>query len=67
MEEQQKILSYYGPNSFNDKYLPYFKIGIYKWGWKGWAGYSPEEKRVLYYDEVRIGNRHANMQLVSPH
>jgi hypothetical protein len=61
-----KVLSYYGPNSFNDKVYPYFKIGIYKWGWNGWASYSPENKRVLYYDEVRIGNKSANVDEVSP-
>ena len=65
-KNKQKIFSYYGPNSFNDKHLPYFKIGIYKWGWKDWAGYSPEEKRVLFYDEVRIGDRHASLEMVSP-
>jgi hypothetical protein len=65
-KNKEKIFSYYGPNSFNDKHLPYFKIGIYKWGWKGWAEYSPEDKRVLFYDEVRIGNRHASLDLVSP-
>jgi hypothetical protein len=65
-KNKQKIFSYNGPNSFNDKHLPYFKIGIYKWGWNGWAQYSPEEKRVLFYDEVRIGNRYANLNLVSP-
>ena len=61
-----KIFSLYGPNSFNDVYYPYFKIGIYKWGWNGWASYSPESKRVLYYDEVRIGNKSANLDTVSP-
>lgn len=65
-KNKKKIFNYYGPNSFNDKHLPYFKIGIYKWGWKGWASYSPEEKRVLFYDEVRIGNRHASLDMVSP-
>lgn len=61
-----KVFSLYGPNSFNDKVYPYFKIGIYKWGWDGWASYSPENKRVLYYDEVRIGNKNANLNEVSP-
>ena len=61
-----KVFSLYGPNSFNDKYYPYFKIGIYKWGWDGWASYSPESKRVLFYDEVRIGNKNANLNDVSP-
>jgi hypothetical protein len=65
-KNRKNIFTYNGPNSFNDKHFPYFKIGIYKWGWKDWANYSPEEKRVLYYDEVRIGNRHASLDLVSP-
>ena len=65
-KNKTKVLSYYGPNSFNDKYYPYFKIGIYKWGWNGWASYSPENKRVLYYDEVRIGNKNASLTEVSP-
>jgi hypothetical protein len=61
-----KIFSLYGPNSFNDENYPYFKVGIYKWGWNGWASYSPESKRVLYVDEVRIGNKNANLNDVSP-
>lgn len=65
-KNKQKKFSLQGPNSFNDKHYPYFKIGIYKWGWKGWADYSPEDKRVLFYDEVRIGNQHSNLEEVSP-
>lgn len=61
-----KVFSMSGPNSFNDQHYPYFKIGIYKWGWNGWASYSPEDKRVLYVDEVRIGNRNSNLNEVSP-
>lgn len=61
-----KVFSLYGPNSFNDRSYPYFKIGIYKWGWDGWASYSPENKRVLYYDEIRIANRGSNVNEVSP-
>jgi hypothetical protein len=61
-----KIFSYYGPNSYNDQSYPYFKIGIYKWGWNGWADYSPENKRVLYYDEVKIGNKNSGVDDVSP-
>jgi hypothetical protein len=61
-----KVYTLYGPNSFNDENYPYFKVGIYKWGWNGWASYSPESKRVLYYDEVRVGNKNANLTSVSP-
>lgn len=65
-KNKTKVFSLYGPNSFNDRTYPYFKIGIYKWGWNGWASYSPESKRVLYYDEVRIGNAKSNLTEVSP-
>jgi hypothetical protein len=65
-KNKEKVFNYAGPNCYNDLRLPYFKIGIYKWGWKGWAEYSPEDKRVLYYDEVRIGNYKADLQTVSP-
>jgi len=65
-KNKEKVLSMQGPNSFNDKYYPYFKIGIYKWGWKGWASYSQEDKRVLFYDEVRIGNQFSSLEEVSP-
>jgi hypothetical protein len=61
-----KIFSLIGPNSFNDENYPYFKVGIYKWTWNGWASYSPESKRVLYVDEVRIGNSKSNLNEVSP-
>lgn len=61
-----KVFTLNGPNSFNDKNTPYFKLGIYKWPWNGWASYSPENKRVLYLDEVRIGNRNSNLNEVSP-
>lgn len=65
-KNKQPVLTLRGPNSFNDQHYPYFKIGIYKWGWKGWAHYSPEDKRVLFYDEVRIGNKFSSLQEVSP-
>lgn len=65
-KNKQPVFSWQGPNTFNDRHHPYFKIGIYKWGWKGWAEYSPEDKRVLFYDEVRIGNQHSSLEEVSP-
>ena len=61
-----QVATYYGPNSYNDVSYPYFKVGIYKWGWDGWASFSPENKRVLFYDEVKIGNKNATVNDVSP-
>ena len=40
---------------------PYWKIGIY-----AWTGKSKYAERVLYYDEVRIGNATATYEMVKP-
>lgn len=53
------------PNSYNDKLYPYFKCGIYKWDWAGVSN-SVTTERLLYIDEVRIGNEKARYCDVSP-
>ncbi len=45
-----------GPNTYNDKVGPYFKIGIYKPDWKYKPEKSTTETRTIYFDEVRIGH-----------
>jgi hypothetical protein len=65
-KNKQQLVSYNGPNSYNDEHYPYFKVGIYKWGWNGWANYSPEDKRVLFFDNVKIGNQNSSFDQVSP-
>jgi hypothetical protein len=50
------------PNSYNDTKLPYFKLGIYKWDWNG----SSVNQKVMYWDEVRIGNENSNYDEVKP-
>ncbi|MDP4263742.1 MAG: polysaccharide lyase [Bacteroidota bacterium] len=42
----------------------YFKLGIYKFGWLTQVFATTE--RVLYYDEVRIGDENANYDDVKP-
>lgn len=43
----------------------YLKTGIYKWGWKN--GYpSTVSERILYIDEIRIGNEKATYNDVKP-
>jgi hypothetical protein len=64
-KNKTKVLTRNGPNSYNDENFPYFKLGIYKWAWAG-SSSSPESKRVLYYDEVKVGNRNSNLDEVSP-
>lgn len=43
-----------GPNTFNDKMGPYFKMGIYKFAWKDPNNKSLVTKRVLYHDNVIV-------------
>jgi hypothetical protein len=57
----QKVIDYRGPNSYNDQTVPFFKFGIYKYGWA-----SNVSNRVLYVDEVRSGNENATYNDVAP-
>ncbi len=49
------------PNSYNDDKYPYFKFGLYKWEWG-----TATSKRVMYFDEVRIGNENSSYDEVKP-
>jgi len=49
------------PNSYNDESYPYLKFGVYKWKWG-----TVSSPRVIYYDEVRIGNENSNFNDVNP-
>jgi hypothetical protein len=49
------------PNSYYDDTYPYFKFGVYKWNW----GYTSSQK-VIYYDEVRVGNENSSYDEVKP-
>lgn len=57
------VLDYKGPNYYNDKKGPYFKMGIYKWEWNNNITQSIN-KRVLYIDDVIIGNEKANLKIM---
>ncbi|MBE7639957.1 hypothetical protein GUB10_06400 [Salegentibacter sp. BLCTC] len=49
------------PNTYNDEKYPYFKFGIYKWEWT-----PTSSQKVIYYDEVRIGNENSSYDEVKP-
>lgn len=49
------------PNAYNDGAYPYFKFGVYKWEWG-----AASSKRVIYYDEVRIGDENSSYDEVKP-
>tara|TARA_R110000850_G_scaffold60338_1_gene138571 strand:+ start:1407 stop:2231 length:825 start_codon:yes stop_codon:yes gene_type:complete len=64
----EKIVSDKGRNCGPGEFAPYFKFGIYKWPWKELPEKTPSTlaRRTLYIDEIRIGDKTASYQLVSP-
>lgn len=62
----KKVIDQAGPNTFNDKDGPFFKMGLYK----GWSDPNrPSDKvsrRVLYHDEFRMGDAQAAYADVAP-
>jgi hypothetical protein len=48
-----KLVDHAGGNAFNDVQLPFWKFGIYKWGWNG-SNTTDVDQRVLYVDHVRV-------------
>jgi hypothetical protein len=49
------------PSSYNDVAYPYLKFGLYKWNWG-----AATSTRVMYFDEVRVGNENSNYDEVKP-
>jgi hypothetical protein len=54
------IFEHKGGNMYNDAKLPYWKLGVYKWLWND-NGTTDVSKRILYYDNIRIGNEKASL------
>lgn len=59
----EKVISKTGPSS-NSLIQPKWKIGIYKPTWENRS--TNTSKRVLYYDNVKIGNRNASYEDMLP-
>lgn len=60
------VVNQEGPTNRNDQGGIFFKTGIYKPKFQTQPGASDVTQRVLYYDEVRIGDAGANYQAVAP-
>ncbi len=63
-----KILNHAGPNSYpltGDYHLPFWKFGIYKSYWNG-SRTSSTNKRVLYFDDIKMGTENATYNLMLP-
>ncbi|MCF2487396.1 polysaccharide lyase [Dyadobacter sp. CY347] len=52
------------PNAYNDAMYPYFKIGLYKWGWE-LKNKSVTNSRVIFIDEVKVGNERSGYEKVA--
>ena len=60
-----KVFTRTGKNTYRDKVGNYFKMGIYKYGWKD--GYTTNTStRILYFDEVRVGDETSSYAAVAP-
>jgi hypothetical protein len=61
-KDGQKIAEQKGPNGYNDEQPYYMKIGVYKPAYRVTA----PPQRVIFHDEVRIGNEKASYADVAP-
>lgn len=61
-KDGKKALALSGPNYYNDDSGPYLKLGLYKWGFLE----SSLNERILYIDDIRVGNQHSNYKQVAP-
>jgi len=62
----EQIVRRKGPNTFNDKEGPYFKMGIYK-GWEDRKGLQGKvSRRIIYHDEVRFAGPCGSYKDVAP-
>ena len=60
--KQKKILTVAGGNMY-DSFLPKWKIGLYKAGFKN--NTSQVSKRVIYFDNIRVGSAQARLRDMS--
>lgn len=63
-----KVLTFNGATAITGTtYAPYMRTGLYKWPWNPTSSIvSTTTKRVLYVDDVRIGNERATYYDVTP-
>lgn len=59
-----KILSHSGGNMYDDV-LPKWKIGLYKSAFK-YPGKSDVKSRVIFFDNIRVGNENATYEEMAP-
>jgi Polysaccharide lyase len=64
-KDGKRIVDYRGPNTYNNQGNNYFQWGIYKWPWTN-NGTTDVSKRIVYNDELRIGDSNSSYAEVAP-
>jgi hypothetical protein len=59
-----KVVTHKGPNTYKNQKSPRWKVGIYKASWEKKS--TDVDKRVLYYDNIRMGNEKASFSEMDP-
>lgn len=63
----QMVLDYTGQNYFGEQTQgPYFKFGLYNSAWKYVDTWTGPSSRLLYHDELRIGDANSSFSEVAP-
>lgn len=65
-KDDTRIVQKRSSNTYNDLLIPYLKIGIYKYPWKKNKLPSITNERVIYFDQVRIGNATSTYKDIAP-
>jgi hypothetical protein len=60
----KKVVNYTGRNHYEARPMPYWKIGIYKAKWN--HNTTDSDKRVVYFDNIKVGNEHATYADMAP-
>ena len=58
------VLDYKGPNYYNDQKGPFFKVGIYKPHWNNKEKIFTIRKRVVFFDDVKVGKQLCNFNKI---
>jgi hypothetical protein len=64
-KDGEKVVTVTGQTYYNDESGPYFKAGIYKWGWTGDYP-TTTTRRTLYIDQVRMADGSSSYAAVAP-
>jgi hypothetical protein len=63
----EQILNLSGQNFFGEQtYGPYFKFGLYNSAWKYTDRWTGPSSRLLYHDEIKIGDANSSYAEVAP-